>query len=100
MSGPQNFRVSGVGHYFLAPDAVVLLGKVELIDHFLLEERGVTRVINAHFTHHLAHDNLEVLVVDLHSLQAIYVLNLVNDVFLNGRRTLDGKDIAWCDDAI
>ena len=34
------------------------------------------------------------LVVDLHALQTIDVLHLVDDVLLHGGRTLNGKDVA------
>ena len=34
------------------------------------------------------------LVVDLHTLQTVNVLYLIDDVLLNGGRTLDGEDVA------
>ena len=40
------------------------------------------------------------LVVDLHTLQTVNVLHLVNDVLLNGSRTLDGEDVARSDDTV
>ncbi len=40
------------------------------------------------------------LVVDCHTLQTVYVLYLVDDVLLNGRRTLDGEDVARSDDTV
>ena len=40
------------------------------------------------------------LVVDLNALQTVNVLYFVDDVFLNGRRTLDGKYVGRCDDAV
>ena len=40
------------------------------------------------------------LVVDLYTLQTVYVLNLINDILLNSGRTLDGEDIAWGDNTI
>ena len=40
------------------------------------------------------------LVVDLHTLQTIYVLNLVDDILLNGSRTLNGKDVIRSDNTI
>ena len=89
----QCFGVARIGHIFLAPYAVVLLGEVELVHHLLLEERGIARLVYLNLAHHLAHDNLEVLVVNLHTLQTVYVLNLVDDVFLNRSGTLDGEDV-------
>ena len=40
------------------------------------------------------------LVVDLNTLQTIYILYFVDDVLLNSGRTLDGKDVGWRDDTI
>ena len=40
------------------------------------------------------------LVVNLHTLQTVYVLNLVDDVFLNRSGTLDGEDVTRSDDTI
>ena len=34
------------------------------------------------------------LVVNLHTLQTVYVLDFINDVFLYSRRTLDGQDVS------
>ena len=40
------------------------------------------------------------LIVDLHTLETVNVLYLVNDVLLNGSRTLNSEDIAWSDNTI
>ena len=73
----QVLGVTCIGDHLLAPDAVVLLGKVELVDKCILEERGVAGIVDLHLAHHLTNDDLEVLVVDLHTLQTIDVLHLV-----------------------
>ena len=92
--------VAGIDDYLLTPDAVVLLSEVELVDYFLLEEGGVAGVVDLHLAHHLTNDDLEVLVVDLHTLQTIDVLNLVDNVLLNGGRALDGENVVGSDDSI
>jgi len=38
-----------------------------------------------------------VLVVDLHTLQTVYLLYLIHNVFLNSRWAFDHQDICWCD---
>ncbi len=67
--------------------------KVALVDNLRLKEAGVARIKDADLAHHLTHNHLKVLVVDLHTLHAIDVLNLVDDVFLNGCRALDVKNV-------
>ena len=50
--------------------------------------------------HHLADDDLEVLVVDLHALQTIHGLDLVDDVLLRLHRTEDVQDVGRGDAAV
>ena len=96
----HRFGVAGIDHDFLAPDTVVFFGKVVLVDDLLFEETGVAGFVDLHLAHHLTNDDFEVLVVDLHTLEAIDVLNLIDDVFLNGGGTLDGEDVAGGDGTI
>ena len=46
-----------------------------------------------HAAQHLAHDHLDVLVVDLHALQAIDVLHFVGDVARQRLDTLQAQDV-------
>ena len=100
MTGTKVFAVARVNNILFAPNAVVFSSKVEFVDKFLIKECGVSGVVDLNFAHHLTNNDLEVLIVDLHTLQTIDVLNLIDDVFLNCRRTLDGKDVCWCGDTI
>jgi hypothetical protein len=52
------------------------------------DEAAVARVGDLHAAQHLANDHLDVLVVDLHALQAVDVLHLVDDV---ARQRLDAQ---------
>jgi hypothetical protein len=52
---------------------------------------GVARVGDAHLLEHLAHDHADVLVVDLHALEPVDLLDLVQQVLLNGPRPLDSR---------
>ena len=40
------------------------------------------------------------LIVNLHTLQTVYVLDFIYDIFLNGRRTFDSQDISRSDSTI
>ena len=96
----HRFGVARVDDVFLAPDTVVLVGEVEFVDNLLLEERGVARFDDLHLAHHLAYDDLEMLVVDLHTLQTVHILYLVDDILLYRRGALDGQDVARRDGAV
>ena len=50
----------------------------------LLKEAGVARIKDVDLAHHLAHNHLEVLVVNLHTLHTVDILHLIHDIILNG----------------
>ena len=88
--------VASVDDNLLTPYTVVFVREIEFINKFLLKEDSIAWVVDANLTHHLANDNLEVLIVDLHTLQTVNVLYLINDVLLHGCWTFDCQDIRWC----
>src|SRR5690606_34101407 len=57
------------------------------------QEVRVARVENGHAAQHLAHDDLDVLVVDVHALRAVDLLDLVHQVLLRGARAEDAQDL-------
>ena len=60
--------ITGIDNNLLAPDAIVLLCEIQLVHNLSLQEAGIAGFYNLNLAHHLAYDNLEVLVVDLHTL--------------------------------
>src|SRR5665213_996119 len=62
-----------------------------------LEELRLARLHHADLLEHLSDNDADVLVVDLHTLEAIDLLHLVQQVFLHRARTLDAKDIVRVD---
>jgi len=96
----HRLAVAGIGHDLLSPDAIVLLGKIKLVDNLLFKEACVAWIVDLYLAHHLAYNNLEVLIVDLHALQTVNVLDFVDDVFLNGRGALNGQDVGRRDGTI
>ena len=73
----------------------LVVGGVELglVHVFTLQQRGVAAVLDLPFLEHLADDDLDVLVVDLHALKSIDVLHLVDHVVCQRLDTHDGKDV-------
>ena len=59
---------------------LVLLLEDVLLDLLVDEEVGVAHVLDAHAAQHLPNDDLDVLVVDLHALEAVDLLDLVDQV--------------------
>jgi hypothetical protein len=53
-----------------------------LVDALARQEVGVTRLLDADAAGHLAHDQLDVLVVDRHTLVAVHLLHLFDQVLL------------------
>jgi hypothetical protein len=60
--------------------AVVGVQQFRTLDLFAHDVVGVTGIGDLHATQHLANDDLDVLVVDLHTLQTVDVLHFVDDV--------------------
>src|SRR3990167_1515639 len=58
-----------------------------------LDEGGVTRLSHFDLAQHLAQDGLDVLVVDLHALQAVHVLDFVDDVLGQRADTQQTQDV-------
>src|SRR5690606_21529225 len=62
------------------------------VDELARKQLGVTVVDDSHLAEHLANDDLDVLVVDRHTLRAVDALHTVNEVLLHGTDTLDAKN--------
>ncbi len=58
-----------------------------------LEQLRVAGLQDPHLLQHLAHDHADVLVVDLHTLQSVHLLNLVQQVLLHRPRALDPQNV-------
>src|SRR5208337_1692470 len=57
------------------------------------QERRVAGAFHADLPQHLRDNNLDVLVVDFHTLAAVHVLDLTGEVFLHFLFTRDAEDI-------
>ena len=85
------------GNIWLNRDyTIVFFHELQLVNNLLLQEASITRLFNLYLTHHLTDNNLEVLVIDLHTLQTIYILNFIYDIFLYSRRTFNRQNIRRC----
>jgi hypothetical protein len=68
-------------------NATVLILIAEPVDLFLHQELGIADVLDLDPAEHLANDHLDVLIVDIHTLQAINLLNFIHEVVLQGFHT-------------
>src|SRR5208283_1693111 len=57
------------------------------------EERSVTGVLDSDLAQHLAYDDLNVLIIDTHTLEAIHLLHLIHEIFLEFSRAEYAQDI-------
>jgi hypothetical protein len=57
-----------------------LLQEVVFLHGFAFEEGRIARVFDLHAAHHLADDDLDVLVVDRDALRAVHLLDAVDEV--------------------
>ena len=100
LSRLQRRRVAGIRNHHLVVELVVHIHELPLVDNLVLEEARVSRVDNLHLRHHLTYDDLEVLVVDFHTLHAVDLLHLVDDVLLHTRRAEDVEDVRRSDGTV
>src|SRR5258706_2094859 len=66
------------------------LGQIDLLAG---KQSGVAAILDFHLLEHLADDDLDVLVVDLHALQAIDLLDLVDEIDGKLLHALDAQDV-------
>src|SRR5580704_3795479 len=62
--------------------ALVFGAELELVKHFLGQKFGVADIFHLYPAHHLARYHFEVLIVDIHALQTVNFLDLVDQVLL------------------
>ena len=73
----------GLGRLAAAVDhAVVDPGVLVAVDELARQQVGVALLVDPHLLHHLAHDQLDVLVVDVHALGLVDLLDLADEVQL------------------
>src|SRR5229473_1552326 len=79
---------------------VVLFAEAEFVHLLLEEERRVAHVFDLDPAHHLPGDGLDVLVVDVHALQAVHLLNGVDQVGLRELFAEDGQQVMQVERAV
>ena len=79
---------------------LVLLLEPEPVDLLVDQEIGVADLLDLHAAHHLAHDDLDVLVVDRDVLRAVDLLDLVDEVALQLLLAEDREDVVRVDRSV
>ena len=74
-------------------DLLVGILILKQIDHGAGEQVRVTGLLDAHLAHHLADDDLDMLIVDVNALLTVNLQNFLNEVVMNGGRAADTQDI-------
>ena len=76
---------------------LVLVAEALLVHVLALEELRRARIHDPDLLEHLANDHANVLVVDLHALEAVDLLHFVQEVLLYGPRALDPQNVVRID---
>ncbi len=79
---PSSTGVASAGLPPCLDDAAVLRFEVEPVDLIAPEQRRVARIGDLHLAQHLAHDDLDVLVVNFDALEAVNLLHFVDQMLL------------------
>src|SRR5437773_1864579 len=93
LGDPQEQRLVGRRLAALLHDPVLRVGEGLLVHVLPLQELRGPGFDDLHLLQHLAHDHADVLVVDLHALQPIHLLDLVEQILLHRPRALDPQDV-------
>src|ERR1700682_4680051 len=100
--GLDQAEQDGLGHRVIAAFAQhrgVLFLVLPLRDDFARQQVGVAGGIDADFPHHLPDDHLDVLVVDVDTLRAVHLLDLIDEVGLDRLATKDVQQFLRADRA-
>src|SRR6185437_5415505 len=73
--------------------ACIDLVELDLVELLALQQLGLAGLVDLNLLQHLANDHLDVLVVDLHALQAIDLLDLVDEIGGQLFDTADGENV-------
>src|SRR5262245_39776268 len=73
---------------------------VETIHQVVWQQISITGVVNAYAPEHLAHDDLDVLVVDIDTGRAVDLLYLLDEIHVHRLTALDAQDILRVDQAV
>ena len=93
LGDPHQFGAALGGNLSLLDQRAVDLGVDLIVNALAGQERCVPRLGHQHPSEHLAHDQLDVLVVNRHSLVAVDLLHLLHQVLLGLPDALDLKEL-------
>jgi len=77
----------------------VIIDRETVLENEHIEEI-IARIHDLYLTHHLANNDLKVLIIDFHTLHTVYFLNLVHDILLDLGGSFNGQDIGRSDGTI
>ena len=87
---------TGLAFATFLPSALMLLvlfGEDRRFDQLARQHARVAAVDDLHLAQHRAHDDFDVLVVDVDALRAVDLLHFLNQVVLQRRLALDAQDV-------
>src|SRR5699024_425143 len=92
---PSLFKItsSGFGDDISTDQLIIFLVEFKPVYLVPFKEHGIARIGNFYLLHHGADDRLNMLVVDPHSLQAIYLLDLIHKIRLYSIGTHNIEDL-------
>ena len=81
-------------------DALVLVLHLQDVGHGAGQQAGVVGVLHPDLAHHLAHDDLDVLIVDVHALLAVHLQDLLDQVVVHGGGAADPQHVVGVQGAV
>ena len=94
---PRSSGSAVAGVFLLLLRPIVLVAEDLSIHVLPFEELRLARLHDANLLQHLLDDHADVLVVDLHALQAVNLLHFVQQILLHCARSLDPQNVVRID---
>ena len=83
-----------------ARNVLVGVHQLQNVDHRAGEQVGVAGFLHTHLAHHLADDDLDMLIVDVNALLTVDLQNLLNEVVVNGGSAADAQHVVRVERAL
>ncbi len=97
---PQENGLSGGGLATLGQYLGVHFLEAEAIHQLARQQGTIAGRVHLHAAEHLANDDLDMLIVDIHTLRTVNLLYLFHQVELHGFRSLDAQDVLRVDRSV
>ena len=90
----------GLAGSVAAVDLLVGIVQLQDVHHRAVQQLGVAGVLQTHLPHHLADDDLDVLIVDVNALLTVHAQNFLDQIVVHGVGAADAEHVVGVQGAV